>query len=175
MTTIRYLKAFAAFALTCGMVLVACSPDIIAASKEAEAKKATEDLKKSKDNKVRIAALQKLGELGLIQYAYVEPAVPDVFKAIKDSDAGVRAAAARTLGMIGPDDKETVPQLAGLLQDKDENVKLAAAEGLAYMGKKAEGAVKDLRAAAKDLDAKSKLAKTINNTIKTINGSKKKA
>jgi len=175
MLKMRHLKAFAAFALTCGMVLVACSPDIVAASKGAEAKKATEDLKNSKDNKVKIAALQKLGELGLIQYAYVEPAVPDVFKAIKDSDAGVRAAAAKALGMIGPDDKETVPQLAGLLQDKDENVKFAAAEGLAYMGKKAEGAVKDLRAAAKDLDAKSKLGKTINNAIKTIQGGKKKA
>jgi HEAT repeat protein len=118
MPKLRYLKAFAAFALTCGMVLVATSPDIVAASKDAEAKKATEDLKKTKDNKVKIAALQKLGELGLIQYTYVEAAVPDVFKAIKDSDAGVRAAAAKTLGMIGPDDKETVPQLAGLLKDR---------------------------------------------------------
>lgn len=175
MTKLRYLKAFAAFALTCGMVLIATSPEIGAASKEAEAKKATEDLKKSKDTKTKIASLQKLGELGLIQYAYVEPAVPDVFKAIKDTDAGVRAAAAKTLGMIGPEDKETIPQLTGLLKDKDESVQLAAAEGLAYMGKKAESAVGALRDAAKGLDAKSKLAKSINTSIKTIQGTKKKA
>lgn len=175
MTLLRSLKAFAAFALTCGMVIVACSPDIVAASKEAEAKKATEDLKKSKDNKVKIAALQKLGELGLIQFAFVEPAVPDVFKAVKDSDAGVRAAAAKALGMIGPDDPETVPQLVGLLKDKDEGVKFAAIEGLAYMGKKAENAVKDLRAVAKDADPKGKLAKSVGNTINAIQGKMKKA
>jgi len=175
MTKFRCLKAFAAFALTCGMILVVLSPDIGAASKETEAKKATEDLKKSKDNKVKIASLQKLGELGLIQYAYVEAAVPDVFKAIKDTDAGVRAAAARTLGMIGPDDKETIPQLTGLLKDSDESVKIAAAEGLAYMGKKAESAVGALRDAAKGLDNKSKLAKSIGTSIKAIQGVKKKA
>jgi HEAT repeat protein len=175
MTKLRYLKALAAFSLTCGLILVACSGDIIAANKEAEAKKALEDLKSAKDTKVKVASLNKLGELGQVQYSFAEPAIPEVYKAMKDKDAGVRAAASKTLGMIGPEDKEALPQLTAMLKDSDDNVKIAAAEGLAYMGMKAESAVKDLRAAAKDLDAKSKLAKAINTSIKSIQGVKKKA
>ncbi len=169
----RSTKALALFLLVAGFVGLA-APMIVAASKEADAKKATEDLKKSKDAKVKIAALVRLGELGQIQYGYVEPAIPDMLKALGDTDAGVRAAAAKAVGQAGSEDKDTVPALVKLLKsDKEESVKIAAAEGLGLLGAKAKDAVGELRSAIKDADKKSKLAKVVGTSIKSINGTKK--
>ena len=169
----RYLKAGVLFLLIAGFVGFG-APFIVAASKESDAKKATEDLKKSKDVKVKIAALEKLGELGQIQYSYAQPAIPDMLKALEDKDAGVRAAAAKAVGQASSEDPDTVPALVKLLKgDKEESVKIAAAEGLGLLGAKAKDSVNDLRAAAKDADKKSKLAKAITTSLKSINGSKK--
>lgn len=169
----RYAKAVALFLLIAGFVGIG-APMLVAASKESDAKKAAEDLKKSKDVKVKIAALEKLGELGQIQYSYAEPAIPEMLKALEDKDAGVRAAAAKAVGQAGSEDPDTVPNLVKLLKsDKEESVKIAAAEGLGLLGTKAKDAVNDLRSAAKDADKKSKLAKVITTSIKSINGTKK--
>lgn len=166
-------RAAALFLLVAGLIGFG-APMIVAASKEADAKKATEDLKKSKDAKVRIAALVRLGELGQIQYSYVEPALPEMLKALEDKDAGVRAAAAKAVGQAQSEDPGTVPALVKLLKgDSEESVKVAAAEGLGLLGAKAKDAVGDLRAAAKDADKKSKLAKVVGTSIKSINGAKK--
>ena len=149
------------------------APMIVAASKDAEAKKATEDLKKSKEAKVKIAALVRLGELGQIQYSYAEPAIPEMLKALEDKDAGVRAAAAKAVGQANSEHPDTVSSLVKLMKsDKEESVKIAAAEGLGLLGAKAKDAVGDLRSAAKDADKKSKLAKVIGTSIKSINGAK---
>ncbi len=169
----HYLKAGALFLLVAGFVGLG-APMIVAASKEADAKKSTEDLKKTRDVKVKIAALEKLGELGQIQYSYAEAALPEMMKALDDADAGVRAAAAKAVGQANSEDPDTVPTLVKLLKsDKEESVKLAAAEGLGLLGAKAKDAVGDLRAVAKDADKKSKLAKVIGSSIKSINGTKK--
>ncbi len=169
----RLLKAGVLFLLVAGFIGVG-APMIVAASKESDAKKATEDLKKTKDTKVKIAAIEKLGELGQIQYSYVEPAIPELLKALEDKDSGVRAAAAKAVGQAGSEDPGTVPALVKLLKgDKEESVKIAAAEGLGLLGGKAKDSVNDLRTAAKDADKKGKLAKTIQTSLKSINGTKK--
>ena len=169
----RLFKAGVLFLLVAGAIGVG-APMIVAASKEADAKKATEDLKKSKDAKVKIAALEKLGELGQIQYSYVEPALPEMIRALEDKDTGVRAAAAKAVGQAGSEDPGTVPALVKMLKgDKEESVKIAAAEGLGLLGSKARESVNDLRSAAKDADKKGKLAKAIQTSLKSINGTKK--
>ena len=169
----RLFKAGVLFLLVAGFIGIG-APMIVAASKEADAKKATADLKNTKDAKVKIAALEKLGELGQIQYSYVQPALPEMLKALDDKDAGVRAAAAKAVGQAGSEDPGTVPALVKLLKgDKEESVKIAAAEGLGLLGALAKDSVNDLRAAAKDADKKGKLAKAIGTSLKSINGSKK--
>ena len=169
----RGSKAVVLFLLVAGSIGVG-APLIVAASKEADAKKATADLKNTKDTKVKIAALEKLGELGQIQYGYAQPAIPEMLKALEDKETGVRAAAAKALGQAGSEDPDTVPALVKLLKgDKEESVKIAAAEGLGLLGAKAKDSVNDLRNAAKDADKKGKLAKTIGTSIKSINGTKK--
>ena len=169
----RLLKAGVLFLLVAGSLGIG-APMIVAASKEADAKKATEDLKKTKDTKVKIAAIEKLGELGQIQSSYAEAAIPEMMKALEDKDAGVRAAAAKALGQAVSEDPGTVPALVKLLKgDKEESVKIAAAEGLGLLGAKAKDSVNDLRAAAKDAEKKGKLAKAIGTSLKSINGTKK--
>ena len=173
MSLLRCVRAGVLFLLVAGVLGVG-APMIVAASKEADAKRATEDLKKAKDAKVKVAALEKLGELGQIQYAYVEKAIPDMMKALEDKDAGVRAAAAKAVGQAGSEDPETVSSLVKLLKgDKEEAVKIAAAEGLGLLGARAKESVGELRAAAKDADKKGKFAKAITTSLKSINGAKK--
>ena len=139
MSLLRCVRAGVLFLLVAGVLGVG-APMIVAASKEADAKRATEDLKKAKDAKVKVAALEKLGELGQIQYAYVEKAIPDMMKALEDKDAGVRAAAAKAVGQAGSEDPETVSSLVKLLKgDKEESVKIAAAEGLGLLGREILG------------------------------------
>lgn len=169
----RLIPAFALF-LSVGFGIAWAAPMLLAAGKEAEAKKALDELKKTKDTKVKIASLEKLGELGQVQYAFAEPAIPEMMKALDDKEAGVRAAAAKAVGQAGSEDPDTVPSLVKLLKsDKEESVKIAAAEGLGLLGSKAKDAVPALREAAKDADKKSKLAKVIGASVKTINGTKK--
>jgi len=173
MSFLRYSQVGILFVLVAAFVGLG-TPMLVAASKDADAKKATEDLKKSKDAKVKIAALVRLGELGQIQYSYAQPAIPDMLKALEDKDAGVRAAAAKAVGQAGSEDPDTVASLVKLLKaDKEESVKIAAAEGLGLLGARAKDAVNDLRAAAKDADKKSKLSKVVGASIKSINGTKK--
>ena len=49
---------------------------------------------------------------------------------LQNANAGVRALAAKYLGEIGPDAKETVPDLTLLLQDKDQLVRDAAEQAI---------------------------------------------
>lgn len=147
---------------------------LVAANKAEDAKKYADQLKTSKDPKKKAEALEELGKLGQIMKSLVEPAVPDIAKALEDKDADVRKAAALAYGRVDPDPKEAVPALVKLLkEDKNEGVKIAAANGLAAMGDKAKSAVSSLREVQKAEDKKSKLAKAAGDAMRSINGAKK--
>ena len=80
MSLSRSLRAFGLLALAFGMVLLVGTDGADAAGKADDAKKFTEDLKKGKDTKTKVTALDELGRLGQIQYKYAEDAIPDLFK-----------------------------------------------------------------------------------------------
>lgn len=73
-------------------------------------------------------AATKLGPLILIDPA----ALPALLEAIKDSDAGVRAATARSLGIYTGSKRaeEVLPALRELQQDPDATVREAAAKAI---------------------------------------------
>lgn len=175
MSLSRSLRAFGLLALAFGMVLLVGADDADAAGKADDAKKFTEDLKKGKDTKTKVTALDELGRLGQIQYKYAEDAIPDLFKYLTDKDAGLRAAAARAIGLVGPDDEKTVGELVAVLkEEKDEGVKFALVVALGQLGTRAKDAVGELRNVQKTADAKSKLAKQVAASIKSITGVKGK-
>lgn len=162
-------------ALAFGLVLLVGADRLGAAGKEDEAKKATENLKKGKDAKTKIAALDDLGRLGQVQYKYAEAAIPEIFKFLKDKDTGLRTAAARAIGMIAPEDEKTVEELLTALKaEKEDGPKFAMVVALGQLGGRAKDAVPELRTVLKAADAKSKLAKQVQMSIKSINGVKGK-
>lgn len=158
-----------------GLVLLAGADHLGAAGKADEAKKAIDDLKKGKDAKAKVAALDDLGRLGQVQYKLAEPAIPDMFKFLKDKDAGLRAAAARAIGMVAPEDEKTADELlAALKVEKEDGPKFALVTALGQLGGRAKGAVSELRTVLKGADPKSKLAKQVQTSIKSITGAKGK-
>jgi HEAT repeat protein len=165
----------AAVALTFGLV-VAVAP---AGPNPKDAAKYVNQLKTSKDAKVRASALTEIGKIGQIQKSLVADALPDLVKCLADKDAGVRAAAAKAYGMLDPEPKEAVPALLKLVkEDKVSDVKLAAVEGLGMMGPAAKDATKDLRAlvqAKKDKKDKTEamLMRAAQNALRQINPPKK--
>jgi HEAT repeat protein len=172
--TRRFAQALAAVALFNGVLYLSVSGDVLAADKEAEARKYTDDLRKAKDAKAKVTALQELGKLGQIMKSLVEPAMPDVYKALEDKDAAVRAAAAYCLGLCDPPPEKAVPVLTKMLkEDKADAVKIGAAKGLAAMGPGAKDALPDLRAVFKAAGKKGPLAKTAQGAIKAIGGKNK--
>ena len=174
MSTRRLEKLSAACWLVVAMCVMALAPDLVAADRKKEAEKYTNDLKTSKDPKVRATALTELGKLGQIQKSLVADAKNYMFKALEDKDAGVRGAAAKAVGMIDPDPKEAVPVLLKLAKgDKQEAVKVAAIQGLGSMGPAAKDASKDLREIAKTYkEKKSKVGKAAQNALRSINPKK---
>jgi HEAT repeat protein len=71
-------------------------------------------------------------------------AVPDLTRALKDEEAGVRALAASALGIIGKEAKSAVPALVEALKDKDSGVRTNAAGTLSLLGPEAKAAVPGL-------------------------------
>ncbi len=165
MPAARFVKALAAVALFNGVLYLTVSP--ASANNEEDAKKYTQDLKKSKDAKVKIHALQELGKLAGLQKSLVNEALPDIYKALEDKDASIRAAAAQCLGACDQPADKAVPALLKLLKDdKEDSVKMGAARGLASMGKNAKAALPTLRTLAGD--KKSKLGGVAKTAVKAI-------
>ena len=94
MTSTRFAKALATIALFNGMLFVCVREDLIAADKRAEAKRYLDDLRTGKTAKTKVTALQELGKLAALQKSLAADALPDIYKALEDKDASVRAAAA---------------------------------------------------------------------------------
>jgi HEAT repeat protein len=124
----------------------------------ADAQKAKkEDLAKfvkqlnAKDAKERIAACEGIAEIGELKKAFAKDAYEPLANVVrKDSDAGVRAAAASALGRIDADPVKAVPALIEGLKDKERNVQVASAGALGALGSGAKDAIEPLTALNKE-------------------------
>jgi HEAT repeat protein len=122
---------------------------------------------KNGNTKARIAAADDLGHLGAIRAEYTKPAVSVLLEVVaKDSDAKVRAAAAKALGRVAPDPKQAVPVLKDALKDKVVAVRIASATALGQLGPDAKEALPALQEAAKDKDKA--LMQAANQAIRSI-------
>jgi HEAT repeat protein len=125
------------------------------ANNEEDAKKYATDLKKGKDAKTKVTALNELGKLAAIQKKLVADALPDIYKSLEDKDASIRAAAAQCLGACDEPADKSVPLLIKMLKDdKEDSVKIGAAKGLGSIGSAAKSALPTLNEYAKDKTSK---------------------
>lgn len=145
----RWMKVPALAGLALGLFVVTASDELAAASKAEEVKKYAQELRTAKDAKVKITALGEIGKAGLIDKALVADSIKDIVAALKDGDAGVRAAAAHAYGQVAratEDKKAVVTTLVKMMkEDGDENVKYGAIQGLASMRDGAKDAVGELK------------------------------
>ena len=138
------------------------------AGKKEDAAKATAALKAG-DAKAKAAALAELGKLGQVQKSFVAEAEPVIVEMLNDSDATLRAAAARAVGQIDPDVKVVLPKLRELLtKDKVEAVRVAAAAGIGALGKAGAPAAPDLRQVMQDNDKGSKLYRAAMGAMRSV-------
>src|SRR5262245_39468550 len=118
----------------------------------------------AKEPKDRIAACDGIGAIGELKKVYAKDAVDPLCDVLrKDADAGVRKAAAATLGRIEADAVKATPALIQGLKDADSNVKVASATSLAAIGPGAKDAapiLKELNDQAKTDAAKAREEQT---------------
>jgi HEAT repeat protein len=177
MCSVRFAKALAAVALFNGVLFLCVREDALAGEKEEEAKKYTEQLRRGKDAKSKITALRELGTLAQVKKSFIAAALPDVYKATNDRDAGVRAAAAEALGKADEPYEKAGPVLVKLLkEDKENSVKIGALRGLTAMGTSAKEAAPAIRAVVKANagDKKSKLGLAAKDALKAVGVGRKK-
>jgi HEAT repeat protein len=170
----RFAKAMAMVALFNGALYLCVLEDALASEKAEEAKKYTEQLRKGKDAKSKIMALQELGTLGQIKKSFIADALPEIYKAVEDKDPGVRAAAAEALGKADEPFEKAGDVLVKILkEDKDDSVKIGALRGLSAMRDSAKDALPAIRDIIKSSDKKSKLGQAAVVANKAIAGTKK--
>ena len=172
----RFLKAMAFVAIFNGALALCVREEVLASEKEEEAKQYTEQLRKGKDAKSKITALQELGKLAQVKKSFITDALPDVYKATADKDPGVRAAAAEALGKADEPYSKAGEVLVKMVKgDKDESVKIAAIRGLTVMGPGAKEALPAIRDVVKATagDKKSKLGQTAKDALKALGGGRK--
>jgi HEAT repeat protein len=174
MFSARFAKALAAVALFNGMLFICIREEVIAADKAAEAKRYHDDLRTGKTVKTKVTALEELGKLAAVQKSLVTDALPDIYKALDDKDAKIRAAAATCLGQCDEPIDKAVPLLMKMLKNdkEDESVRIGAARGLASIGPSAKEALPTLNMLVK-ADKKSQLGKAAIQAAKAIKGEKK--
>ena len=164
MPAARFVKALSAVALFNGVLYFSLVPETVAsANNEEDVKKYAQDLRKGKDAKAKVTALNQLGKLAAIQKSLVADVLPDIYKALEDKDPAIRAAAAQCLGACDEPIDKALPALLKILKDdkEDDVARVGATRGLASMGPNAKGALPTLRALAKDKTSKvGKAAKT---------------
>ncbi len=173
----QWMKAFAAFVLSCGFVVLVGYDDLLAAGKAEEAKQWLQKLEKAKNAKERKAAIDELGKIGEVSYNAVEPGISTLQNSLDDKDETVRGAAALALGKIGPDNSDAlVTKLTKMLQEeKTEAVRIQIVQGLGFLGDQAKAATPALQKLRKGLDdQKGKLSRSIKAALKTIQPPKKK-
>jgi HEAT repeat protein len=153
-----------------GLIFIALAP-LARADKKQDVARLMKELH-AKDAKTRITAAEELGHIGQVKKSLTEPAVPALIDALHDSDAGVRKAAANSLGKVDPDVKLAVPPLTDALKDKASPVRQAAAGALGLIGPDAKEAIPALRDAQKDSDRA--VSRAANMAIQRIMGRGKK-
>ncbi len=79
--------------------------------------------------------------------------LPDLIRALADSDGRVRGLAAQAIGEIGADASSAVPELVSLLKNPDEGSRTTACFALGRIGPAAKDALPALRAALADPSA----------------------
>ena len=130
--------------------LLACAaPALLLAAARAETPEELIGRLKDPEPRARRLAAEALGK------QKVEAAAPALAELLRDSDAGVRGAAADALGRIGP---KAVPALVAALRHPEAPGRLLALTALRRMAPKtkearSEGVVKALAAALRDKDA----------------------
>jgi HEAT repeat protein len=172
----RLMKAMALVVLFNSTLYLCVREEVLATEKEEDAKKFTEQLRKAKDAKTKITALKELGGLAQVKKSLIADALPDVYKATEDKDAGVRAAAAEALGKADEPYNKAGEVLVKLLKDEkeEESVKIGALHGLTVMGPGAKEALPAIRDVVKATagDKKSKLGVAAKNAVTAIAGKK---
>ena len=99
------------------------------------------ELTKNPDPKIRMRAVDVLGDLGL----RAKSATPDLIALMQDTDEDTRAHAAESLGTISQNTTEAVRPLADILStDESDFVRRNAALSLARLGIHAEEAILEL-------------------------------
>ena len=161
-------------AVGCLLVIAAATP---AATKEEEVAKYVKDLD-SKDAKARKNAAEEIGKIAQVKASAAKQAMQPLLDALKDSNSGVREAAALAVGRLD-EPSDGVPALTKLLkEEKEMSVRIAAARGLGQMGSGAKDAVPTLRevwSAAKEAGkSQQKLTQATRDAIDAIQGSRKK-
>src|SRR5438132_13650597 len=108
---------------SCGLLLAATSAR---ADRGEEAARYTEQLKKSKDAKSKISAIEEIGKLGTVNKKYAKDALPYIMDACKDRDSQLRATAAEALGKSysGDEDEKVVGLLTDMLKKEKEDDKV---------------------------------------------------
>jgi HEAT repeat protein len=151
-----------------------------AETREEQAKKFAADLK-HKDAKVRRTALEELGKLGQLQRKLTLPYIGDISKTLTDPDASVRREAARTLGLVDPEDKKAaVTKIVEILKnEKSEAAREGQETALGALGATAEDAEVKRMAREALLEARKKTEskreqKVIQAALLLITGPKKK-
>jgi hypothetical protein len=125
---------------------------------------------KSGSSVQRLNAVNAIGKHGAIRISDIRDAIDPLKTLLQtDKDAAVKAAAARALGLIAPEPKETVKLLIKALDEKDPAVKLAAIDAIGRMGTAAVAARTQLREIAQDKDNKA-LSKKARTVLKSIQG-----
>lgn len=105
------------------------------------------ELTKNPDPKIRMRAVDVLGDLGL----RARSATPDLIALLQDTDEDTRAHAAESLGTISQNSTEAVRPLADILAtDESDFVRRNAALSLARLGIYAEEAIPELADAMRD-------------------------
>lgn len=105
------------------------------------------ELTKNPDPKIRMRAVDVLGDLGL----RARSATPDLIALLQDTDEDTRAHAAESLGTTSQNTTEAVRPLADILStDESDFVRRNAALSLARLGIHAEDAIPELADAMRD-------------------------
>jgi HEAT repeat protein len=107
------------------------------------------ELLKDKNMHVRVKAAEALWKIDKTPSVTL---LPILLQAIKDKDAGVRAAVPSVIALLGVKAKPALPALVGALKDKELDVKLAAITALGEIGPIAKGTAGDLLELTADKD-----------------------
>jgi hypothetical protein len=147
---LSFSNLVAASVLGVGLLTLAATDEILAASKAKEAARYAKDLKTSKDPKTKVVALNELGKFGQVSKILVEDAYKDMLAALGDGNPAIRAAAATAVGqayLAAEDPKTIATTLAKMMKDDgDESVRIGAINGLAAMRDAARPQLEEIRA-----------------------------